>query len=135
MPNSGSSAPPPAPPLPSFCRSGGIGGGAEGGEGSIAPPLCPQILKELEETHVYQDTFLLLLDPQIFRLSDGSVWYLFSLFICLVFCSLFGFVNLELTSNSHYIFTTLQPNDINENYRVFFVLKISLILMRVLIFT
>ena len=62
----------------SFCRSGGIGGGA-GADGGLSP--SPQISKELVATHVSQNTFLTLLDFQIFRPSDLSVWYLVRSFV------------------------------------------------------
>ena len=59
------------------------GGKGWGAEGSIAllRPLWARILKELEATHVSQDNFLILLDPQILRPSDVSVCYLVRSFV------------------------------------------------------
>ena len=112
----------------SFCRSGGTGG--EGLEGSIAPPPLPPDFERIRSNTCFPRHIFNTAWPSDFQ-TFRRLCLVSSSFICLVFCSLFGFVNLELTSNSYYIFTKLQLNDISENYRVFFVLSICLILMSI----
>ena len=93
----------------SFCRSGGTGGG--GGRGVNCPPpgpLPPYFERIRSNTcfsrHLFNTTW-----PSDFQ-TFQRLCLVSSSFICLVFCPLFGFVNLELTSNSYNIFTILQLN-------------------------